>query len=501
MSWIDWTIVGVYVFLVTVVVSLFARKHVHKMSDFLVAGRGVRNYLGIAGLISAELGLISVMALAETGYKNGFSSLVLGLCFSIGVTFIGLTGFIIAELRKYRIMTIPEFYELRYGPTMRWIGGAALSLAGIMNMGIYLRVDSMFFAGISGTTDVMVIRWIMVTLLALVLVYTLIGGMVSVLFANYIQFIFLMAGVFTATVFAVKGAGWNTMVEEVHNEFGLAGFSPFAADDMGWPLILLSTLVYTTLCCLWQPAAAMGLSVENIKVAKRMFLWSGLTFMGRGTIPIIWGIAAFAYFKTHPGLDSAENFEPIMAMPIFMSKVLPVGIMGFVVAGLAAAAMSTYNAYLLAWSGIINQDVVQPLFKRKLSERIRLTINRVLIVLIGLFLLWWGVFYTPPKSYFLYQQVTGTMYLAGALATVFLGLYWKRANTAGAFAATAVGFVFSDHERNIPRPDHQLTRVFPLPAERLESGPLFVYTRIRRHDRRVAGNGEMGPTSDVAQSK
>jgi len=439
MHWIDWVIAGSYVVALTIAMIVFVRKGVGRMRDFLVAGRGMGFYLGVAAVISGETGLITIMALAQEGYEGGFSKLMLGICFAIGVTFVGLTGFIIVRLRQYEIMTIPEFFKMRYGEGFRRFGGLVLGLAGVLNFGVFLYIDSIFFANILGVGRPEVVKVIMFIILALALAYTLLAGMVSILFVNYIQFLVLMVGLLLATIFGIYHAGWNTMVEVSAERFGEAGFNPFASDTLGWPFIIANILVFMTVPCLWQPAAALGLSVRDIRVGKRMYLWSGLTFMGRGTVPILLGIAALAYFSRHENLLPAD-FKSIQAFPLFLKEVLPPGVKGLLVAAMFAAAMSTYNAYLLAWSAILNQNVVSPTLR--LKEKGSLLANRILIILIGCFLLWWGLFYTPPATFFQYQQLTGAIYLSGALATVFFGLYWSKANAAGAYATIIVGAAF-----------------------------------------------------------
>ncbi len=439
MAAIDWIIVIGYVFLLTAFVMMYARRHITSIDAFLVAGRGMGYYLGIAGIVSAEIGLISVMALAEMGYREGFSALMLGICFSIGVTFVGATGFIICKLRQYKIATIPEFLKIRYGEGFRRFGGLVLGIAGVLNFGVFLRIDSIFFAGISGDISPNTVKLVMGGLLVLALSYTLLAGMVSVLVVNYIQFMVLVVGLLVVTVFSIYHAGWTNMVQMTSQAYGKSGFDPFEGADLGWPFLILNILVFLTVPCLWQPSASLGLSSKNIHVAKRMYLWSGLTFMGRGTIPIIWGIAAFAYFANNK-IDLGPDFEPIMALPLFLNRILPAGVKGLIVATMFAAALSTYNAYLLAWSGLLNRNVVTPILN--LRQKASLLANRILIVLIGIFLLWWGLFYTPPESFFQYQQLTAAIYLSGTLAVVFLGLYWKKANTIGAFATIILGTVF-----------------------------------------------------------
>ena len=104
--------------------------------------------------------------------------------------------------------------------------------------------------------------------------------------------------------------------------------------------------------------------------------------------------------------------------------------------------MSTHDSYLLAWSSVITQDIIAPLFKRGLSTRTRIVVTRVLIVLIGIFLLIWGLWYQLPGTMWDYLALTGTMYLSGTLAILTCGLYWRKANRTGAYTAIALGVIF-----------------------------------------------------------
>src|SRR5690606_35427503 len=122
----------------------------------------------------------------------------------------------------------------------------------------------------------------------------------------------------------------------VAEQKGLPGFSPFAADstgevNLGWPFVLVNLLVFAAVPALWQPAASRALSASDTAVARKTTLWSGTTFLGRCSLPILWGIASLAYFSANPemlgGLSSDE------AMPRFLALILPVGVIGLVVAG------------------------------------------------------------------------------------------------------------------------------------------------------------------------
>ena len=445
MSALDWIIVAAYV-LFSLVVGLIASRRIRNMSDFLVAGRNVKFYLGVASLTGTEMGVISLMGMSELGFTSGFTALTVGMCFLVGVTFVGATGFIINGLRGCRVMTIPEFYGVRFNPQVRWLAGLVMSLAGVLNMGLFLKISALFFVGVSGL-DAEAVHWIMAALLTIVVTYTLLGGMVSVVLTDYFQYIVLVTGVLIATGFVLYNVSFGQMFDVVAEQKQLSGFSPFASEGLsqdqilGWPFILLNLLVFAAVPALWQPAASRALSASNPQVARRTTLCSGLTFLGRCSLPILWGIAALAYFTANP-IEAHDGMAPIEAMPRFLAIILPVGVIGVVVAGMFAADMSTYNSYLLAWSGIITQDVIAPLCGDRLTDKRRLVINRLLIVLIGAFIMWMGLIYSAPDTFIQYQQLTGTIYLSGGVACVVLGLYWKLANTAGAFAATLVGTAF-----------------------------------------------------------
>src|SRR5260370_38052096 len=143
-----------------------------------------------------------------------------------------------------------------------------------------------------------------------------------------------------------------------------------------------------------------------------------------------------------PVLDG-HVLEPIDAMPGMRDNNPGPGIKGIVVAGMLAATMSVNSSYLLGWSAVISQDVILPIRrlmnKPPLDSRRQILVNRVANLFVGLFLMFWGPYYTPPGAVYLYLNITGTIYLAGTFICVIGGLYWKRANTTGGYLAMLMG--------------------------------------------------------------
>ncbi len=178
-------------------------------------------------------------------------------------------------------------------------------------------------------------------------------------------------------------------------------------------------------------------------------MWSSVLFLVRFLIPYFWGICVFVYIKTQsPELnelfffaaEGAEGFDNLYAMPIFLGRILLVGLIGLISAGMIAAFMSTHDSYLLCWSSVITQDVVAPLMGDKMSTKGRITLTRILILVIGAYILVWGLFYKGSDDIWDYMAVTGAIYFTSAFALLLGGLYWKGASSTGAMLALIAGF-------------------------------------------------------------
>ena len=426
---LDWMILVVYL-VATVIIGVRAKKYVENMEGYFVAGRRVRVALGSATLIATEIGIVTFMYFGELGYVSGFSCFVLGLIGIVGYMVIGSTGFIVSGLRKLRVITIPEFYELRYSRNVRLLGGILLFLGGVLNMGIFLKMDGVFLTEMMGFGQGTLLV-VMTLMLLVVISYTVLGGMFSVVITDFIQFVVLTFGMLIATVFILLHVGPAEIARAVQNNFGEAGVNPVANPRFGWPFILWMLVGSVAISALNQPAASKSFASESPEVGRKVFLVTGITLGGRYMIPMLWGAAALAMFG--PSLNT------IVAMPKLLGTVVPSGFLGLMVAGMLAASMSTYSAYMLAWSSVATRDIVAPLRGREFSEKTTIMLTRVITIVIGIFMLVFGLYYEIPATAFQYTAITGAMYAAGAFGCVAAGLYWKKANVVGAYCALALG--------------------------------------------------------------
>ncbi len=450
---VDWAIVCVYL-LGSVAVGFYVRRYIANMSDFVVAGRSVRTYLGLATMIGTELGLVTVMYSAQKGFTSGFSAFMIAIVAAVVTLLVGLTGFIVVPLRRMGVMTIPEFYERRFSRGVRVSGGLVLSLAGILNMGMFLYAGSVFVVGITGMSDPNAVKIVMTVLIGLVLLYTILGGMVSVIITDYVQFVVLAVGLLVTTFIAMNHFGWDHLTDTVSQVHGLKGFNLFLESTSGEAETGLDYVVWMAFlglvsCGIWQTAVLRACAAESTNVVRRMYIWSSVGFLIRFLIPYFWGVCALAFFMDTPELKSlvytAEGKidldVALRAMPAMLGNILPVGLLGLLAAGMLAAFMSTHDSYLLCWSSVLTQDVVAPMLGERMTTKHRVNLTRIFIFIIGAFLLIWSLWYPLSQNLWDYMAVTGGIYFSGAFAILVGGIYWKRASCFGAYASMACGLI------------------------------------------------------------
>lgn len=449
-SLLDWVIVGAYL-AGCVAAGLYVQKFVVNMGDYVVAGRSLNSFLSIATMLGSEIGLVTVMYAAQKGFMGGFASFYIGLVGGTLCLLIGLTGLFVVPLRQLGVMTIPEFYEMRFSRGVRIFGGVILALTGILNMGMFLRTGALFLTSLTGLTDPLIVKIVMTILLVLVLAYTVLGGMLSVVVTDYIQFVVLAVGMVLACLYALFHVGWSTLVETVQTVHGEGGFDPI--QGFGWWEIAQNALIVGMVStAVWPTALMRACSARDATVVRRLYIWSSIGFLTRWIIPQFLGVCALTYMWNDPRghalffqadghlyNDAAHANLTLQAMPLFLSQLLPIGVIGLILAGMIAAQMSTDSSYLLCWSSVLVEDVVNPLFGEILSDRARMQLTRALMLVIGAFLLMWSLWYPLGQQLWDYLAVTAAIYFTGAIALLAGGLYWKRASCTGAYLALASG--------------------------------------------------------------
>ena len=434
-NWIiDGLIVSLYL-IGTISAGLWVRRYIRKLDDFLVAGRKVDLYLGIASLSATEFGIATCMANAELGFKYGFAGITPGIALTLAMLIVGTTGFCIKPLRNHNVVTIPELFDSVFGEKVRWASGVVIVLGGLLNMGVFLRQAGDLLAVVCGF-DLQYLEIIMTIILLGIALYTILGGMLAVLVTDYLQFVVMGIGLLAVVLLLISKFGWTNLYQSLDTHLGERAFNPFYYGTYGIDRIALDLLTAFASVLTWQTMITRVLAAKDVKTGQKIYRGTSPFFLVRFTIPVILGVAALHYFGPDPSLADVK-----LAMPSLLAAAIPVGLIGILVAAMLAADMSTNSSYMIAWSSVIYNDIMKPIHKGMWSNEKSIRWNRILIAIIGIFLLLYGLWYPLKGDLWVYMQVTGTVYLASMSVILIAACYWKEANNWGAIAAIIVGSI------------------------------------------------------------
>lgn len=432
MHWIDISIIVIYLSLIFSV-GILMRNRINNFSSFMIAGQGLGLSLGVTSMLGTELGLITVMYNAQTGVLQYFSAFHIGLFGFIVTLIVGLSGFVVTKLRDMNVKSIPEFYGKRFGQKARVVGAFLLVIGGMLNMGIFLNIGAKFVQSIFGIQDNdQTLKIIMIALLLIVLVYTMMGGMLSVIVTDYFQFLVLSIGLMFCVFYSISILGWSNIFNTIE-KISSAPYNPFISKGSSY--VIWQIILAFVSAVVWPTAITRALTMKDSKTIKKQYIWSSISFLIRFMIPCFIGICAVVYYK------NIDNLDTLSVMPRYLSEILPVGLLGLVIAGMLSAFMSTHDSYLLCWSTIITNDIIEPLYGNKISSKNKINISRFIILILGLYILYWGLFYEGNDSVWSYLGITGAIYFSGAIAVLIGGLYWKKASETGALLALIGGLL------------------------------------------------------------
>ncbi len=342
-SWIDGSIVGLY-FVVAMFAGLSVRRYVGKVEDFLVAGREMDVYLGVASLAATEFGIVTCMSSAELGYKYGFAGATAGILGFLAMFLIGWTGFCVKPLRDAGVITIAELFEKRFGPRIRWMSGVVIVLGGLLNMGVFLRTGGEFLVIVCGFNP-NYLEITMTVMLVAVGAYTIVGGMLSVLVTDYLQFLVMSVGMLAVTLLTLSHVPWDQLAERSKPTTAPAGSIRSSIRD-GLVVRFFQALVNTAAMLTWQTTIARLLSAKDTATGRKVYTRTSFFVACQFVIPGMWGIAALTMLD--PGVMVGHKESD--AMPLFLATTpWPVGLIGLLVAAMLAADMSTDSSYMLTW--------------------------------------------------------------------------------------------------------------------------------------------------------
>jgi SSS family solute:Na+ symporter len=429
---IDWIVVGLY-FLVIAALSLYSmRKKKDSASEYFLANRNVGWFIVGASILASNIGSEHVVGLAGTAAKSG---LAMGH-YELHSWIILMLGWVFVPFyMRSAVYTMPEFLERRYNAKTRWL----LSIIQLLSY-IIAKVSVTVYAGAIVITSFLGIDfWTgAIVLIVITGIYTVLGGLRAVMYTETLQAVILLLGAIVLTITGLHAVGgWQGLVAATPSSH-LNMFLPLNDPNFPWLGILFaSPIVGIWYWCTDQHIVQRCLAARDETQARRGTIFAAYLKLFPVFIFMIPGIIAYVLAK------SGKISLPVtdQAFPTLVKALLPVGFRGLVAGGLLAALMSSLAAVYNACSTLFTMDIyikIKPNATQKELVKVGRIATGVVVIL--------GVIWIPIMagiSGTLYQYLQSVQsYLAPPIAAVFLlGVFSKRINGKGAWAAMVGGFI------------------------------------------------------------
>ncbi len=475
---IDWATVVAYFLLVFGLSWWVIRKNQDTPDDYFLAGRNLGWFIIGASIFASNIGSEHLVGLAGSGATDGVAM----AHYELHAWCLLVLGWVFVPFyMRSRVFTMPQFLEKRFSPAARWV----LSVISLVAYVLTKIAVAIFAGGIVFSVLLPEVRflgmnsfWIgSILIIVLTGAYTVLGGLRAVAYTDTLQTFTLVLGSALVTIFGLQAlGGWGELREICGSEMfnlwkplvpaGVEGtWAPVTETNAQGEVVRqawyfngnypwLGMLFCAPIIGLWywctdQYIVQRALGAPNEQQARRGSLWAGLLKLLPVFIFIIPGMICFALAASGKveGLRQTlmeggriDGEQAQKAFPLLVRHMLPVGVRGFVVAGLLAALMSSLSSVFNASATLFTMDFYSRLHPN-VSEHKLVWIGRIattVMVVVGL--AWIPVIQGSRGLYHYLQGVQA--YLAPPIFVVFfLGVFMKRMNAKGCLAALVVGFL------------------------------------------------------------
>ncbi len=434
-STIDSAVILAYILGIMGVGLWVVRKKKMNAESYFLAGHSLRWPVIGAALFASNISTIHLVGLAASGFEDG---LVWGNFEWMAVFTLILLSLVFAPFYyKNRIATLPEFLEKRYNAAARsFLAFFALIGALFMHIGVSLYAGAVVFEHFFGI-DVYVSILAISTITA---IYTVVGGLQSVVITETIQTVILIGGAVILTVFAFLALpdhgidSWAAL--EAAAKPDQLSIVPSASNTSGlsWQAILLGYPVLGIwYWCADQTIVQRVLGAQTLRDAKIGPLFAAFIKILPVFILVLPGVLGYVLFKDII-TDANDTF------PVLITELLPTGLQGLMAAAMLAALMSTIAAALNSAGTLVSIDIVKR-NRPKITDRQQVRIGRVTAIVVMIIAISWSPLIARFNSIFEAVVVLLSV-ISPPISAVFIwGVFWKRGNHQGAIAAFIGGFL------------------------------------------------------------
>jgi solute:Na+ symporter, SSS family len=417
--------------LVSISIGLYAATKVKSTADYAVAGRSLPIYIVTATVFATWFGSETVLGIPAKFAENGLGGVVedpfgASLC----LIFVGM--FFAAKLYRMHLLTIGDYYKQRYGRTVELVTSVCIIISYLGWVAAQITALGLVFNVLSGGEVPRETGMLIGT--AIVLLYTVFGGMWSVALTDFFQMILIVVGMLGIAYIVSAQAGGVGAVVAHAADAGKLRFLPEA--NLKDILAFIGAAVTLMLGSIpQQDVFQRVMSAKDEKTAVRGSIYGGVLYFFFAFIPMFLVYSAFVMMpEVAKGWAEADTQ---MILPNFiMSAGIPLIAQVLFFGALLSAIMSTASGTLLAPSVTFTENILKGFMPHMSDQRFLWTLRAVVVgfaIIVTLFAL------KSEKS--IYDMVSGAYQvpLVGAFVPLVFGLYWKRANTNGAMFSIVLG--------------------------------------------------------------
>jgi len=419
----------VYLF-ISIGIGLYAATRVHNVKDYVVAGRHLPLYVVTATVFATWFGAETVLGISAKFVNDGLAGIIEDP-FGASMCLILVGMFFAARLYRMNLITIGDYYRARYGRTVEVLTSIAIILsylgwvaAQILALGL---VFSFITQGALSHSEGMMLG------AAIVLVYTLFGGMWSVAMTDTFQMtIIVVAMLYLAWLLSGMAGGADVVINHAAQADKFAFWPKLETRDV---LAFVGAAVTMMLGSIpQQDVFQRVMSAKNEKTAVRGALFGGSLYFVFAFVPLF---LAYSATLIDPAMvNELIDNDAQLILPTLIMNHAPVLAQVMFFGALLSAIMSTASGTLLAPSVTFTENILKGIIGHQSDRHFLWTIRAVVVsfaIAVTLFAL--------NSSSSIYEMV-GNAYkvtLVAAFIPLVCGLYWKRANTQGALFAIIAG--------------------------------------------------------------
>ena len=430
MNWTLFIFVMAYL-LGTLMIGVWAGRHIKTTSDFALAGRNLPLIMIVTTTFATWFGAETVMGIPAKFVQGGLHSIVEDP-FGAGMCLILVGAFFAAKLYRMNLLTIGDYYRQRYGKGVEVFCSVAIILSYLGWVGAQITALGLVFnvlsAGEISTTVGMIIGTLAV------LIYVVVGGFLAVAWTDFIQMIVLVVGLTVIAIFSAELAGGADKVITLASSKDMFRFWPEPSfKDIAFFVGAGITMMLGSIP--QQDVFQRVMSAKDARTAQTGAMVGGFAYILFAFVPMFIVTAAVVVMGDSALKMAANDYQRVL--PAFIMGHMNLFLQILFFGALLSAIKSTSSATLLAPSTSFVENILKNLYPN-MTDRQLLVAMRVTILIFSFGVLIYAI---AMEGTSIYELVAGAYQvpLVGAFVPLVMGLYWKRATTQGAALAILLG--------------------------------------------------------------